>query len=158
MKKEDLARGKSEEKFLNLGVIILFSAFLLIGIVFYVSLSIVKSGEISNGASTGNVALGPGEGSNFDFGIGEIMFAIAFAALMTGFLLWSKSIIVKNAYLGAIIGILGAVIFGYGFYLQYRGLYSTIFMGITGVVVLAYLGMNFFKYKKEDKYEEEEFD
>ncbi len=158
MKKGDLEMVENDRNIFNWAVLILFGVFLLIGITFYVSLNIVKSGELSNGASTGNVALGPGERSNFDFGVGKILFSLAFAALMTGFLLWTKSMVTKNAYLGTIIGVIVVVILGYAFYLQYRGTYSTIFMGVTGAVVLAYLGMNFFKYKKEDKYTEEEFD
>ena len=157
MKKEALVKEESEKKIFNWAGVILFGVFLLIGIIFYASLSIVKSGDLANGGSTGNVALSPGEG-NFDFGVGEILFALAFAGLMTGFLIWTKSVIAKNAYLGIIIGIAGAVIFGYGFYLQYRGFYSTIFMIVTGAVILGYLGMNFFKYLKEDKFDAEEFE
>lgn len=158
MKKEAVKgdNGENREEIFNWAGVILFGIFLLIGIVFYASLSIVKSGEIS-GTGTGNVALGPGEG-NFDFGIGEILFALAFAGLMTGFSIWTKSVIAKNAYLGTIIGIVGAAVFGYGFYLRYRGFYSTLFMAVTGIVILGYLGMNFFKYKKEDKFDAEEFE
>jgi len=151
---------KVENKVFNKTGIILFGIFLLIGIAFFVSLSMVKSGV---GSGTGGVVnAGPFSvnlsptNSEFDFKLGEIIFAIVFAFLMSGFLLWTKSMISKNAYLGTIIGLIGAGIIGYAFSLKYRGLYSTIFMISTGAVVLAYLGMSFYKYKNVDEEEEEE--
>ncbi|MEK6844254.1 MAG: hypothetical protein AABX83_02400 [Nanoarchaeota archaeon] len=148
---------KKEEKssFINKTGIILFGAFLIIGILFYVSLGVVKSGE--NPASTnGVVTLSPGDITDFSFGIKEIIFSIVFAFLMVGFLLWVKSVIEKNAYLGIIIGIITTVILSYAFSLRYRGFYSTIFMVIVSLIVLIFLGFNFWKFKKnEDKDEED---
>ena len=152
MKKE--VKEESDGLF-NKYTLILFGIFLLIGIMFYISLSIVKSG---NGASAGTagVVLSPEEKSEFSFGIKEIIFALSFAFLMTGFLIWTRSIIIKNAYLGGIIGIICSGVLGYAFYLRYRGLYSLVFMIITGAVVISYLGKNFIKYKKENYVGEEE--
>lgn len=157
MKKEVKA---VENKVFNKAGITLFVIFLLIGIVFFVSLSIVKSGGSSGTGgvvNTGpfNINLSP-TNSEFDFRFGEIIFAIVFAFLMSGFLLWTKSMISKNAYLGTIIGLIGAGIIGYAFSLKYRGFYSTIFMVATGAVVLVYLGMSFYKYKNVNEEEEEE--
>lgn len=154
MKKGVLKREESDEKLLDRGVIILFVVFLVIGIVFYVSLSIIKSGDSRSG--TGGAVLTEGEKGKFSFGIEEILFSLVFAFLMVGFLLWTKSISIKNAYLGSCIGLLGLGILAYAFYLRYRGPYSNVFMIATGLVVVVYLGINFFKYKKGDN--KEEFD
>ncbi|MEK6884185.1 MAG: hypothetical protein AABY22_31435, partial [Nanoarchaeota archaeon] len=121
---------KEESNLFNLTGIILFGTFLLIGIVFYVSLSIVKSGENPTSAN-GVVTLSPEEVGDFNFGIKEIIFAIVFALLMVGFLLWIKSIMEKNAYLGAVISIIAIVALSYAFSLRYRGLYSNLFMAIV---------------------------
>lgn len=154
MKKEVLKGEERDEKLLDRSVIILFVVFLVIGIVFYVSLSIIKSGDSRSG--TGGAVLIEGEKGKFSFGIEEILFSLVFAFLMVGFLLWTKSISIKNSYLGGCIGLLGLGILVYAFYLRYRGPYSSVFMITTGLVVVVYLVMNFLKYKKgEDK---EQFD
>ena len=143
MKKEE---GK--ERLLSISTLILFGTFLLIGIVFYVSLSIVKSGQ-DIGVTNGAVALSPGS-ENFKFGLEETIFALVFGLFITGFLLWIKSAIKKNIYLGATMGIIGSIMIGYAFYLKYKGSYSTGFMVVTSLVILVYIGMNFFRYRKED--------
>ena len=123
---------------------ILFGIFLAIAIMFFVSLSIVNPKPLSG---TGQVVFSPDEGKNFNFGIVEILSSVAFAFFMTGFLLWIKSIMKKNEYLGAIIGVLIAFVLGYAFSLRYRGYYSTGFVSAAGAVVFVYLSMNFFRYK-----------
>ncbi len=143
MKKEE---GK--ERLFGVSTLILFGTFLIIGIVFYVSLSIIKS-EQDISVTNGAVALSP-ESENFKFGLEETIFALVFGLFMTGFLLWTKSAIKKNAYLGATIGIVSSIMIGYAFYLRYKGPYSTGFMIITSLVILVYIGMNFFRYRKED--------
>ncbi len=146
MKRNDLKR-RGDDKFFNLSAIVLFGIFLIIGIVFYVSLNIVKSGD-KLGSTSRVVTLSPDEkGKNFNFGIEEIIYSVVFALFMSGFLFWAKSIMTKNTFLGIVIGIIGSAIIGYAFYLQYWGPYTAGFMLATGLVVLAYLGMNFFKYK-----------
>jgi hypothetical protein len=130
--------------------LILFGLFLIIGVVFYVSLGMVKSGE--------NVALSEDEERNFSFGIREILTSVVFAFLITGFLLWVKSIMIKNAYLGGVIGIVGGFVMGYGFSRGYWGPYSIGFMIVTGLVVVANLGMNFVKFRSQDKSVPGEFD
>lgn len=155
MKKEVVKKEESKERLFGKSIFILFGIFLMIGIVFYVSLSAVKSGNNVGGAS-GGVTLSPDENKNFNLGVGEIIFSIVFALFMTGFLLWVKSLIVKNAYLGSVIGLVGSVILGYGFYLKYRGPYSIGFMIVVSGVVLVYVGMNFWRFKNENYQDGEE--
>jgi threonine/homoserine/homoserine lactone efflux protein len=76
---------------------------------------------------------------------------------MSGFLIWVKSVIEKNAYLGVIIGFITTVILCYAFSLRYRGPYSIMFMTVVGFIVLVFLGVNFWKFKKnEDKDDDED--
>lgn len=157
MKKEGKKVEEINEKVIGKGAAILFGAFLVIGIMFYATLSVVKSGENIGGAS-GSVTLSPEDKRSFNFGIEEALFALVFAFLITGFLLWVKSMILKNPYLGAGIGIIGIGIMGYGFSLRYWGPYSIVFMIVSGAVAITYLGANFFKYIKKDKYSGGEFD
>ena len=142
-----MKKGEEEIRPRRFSCAILFGAFLLIGIVFFVSLSVVKSGETGS-TGTGRVALSP-DNQDFNFGFGEIVFALSFAFVMTWLLVWVKSITRKNPYLGLFIGIISLVILGYGFSLRYRGFYSTIFMIVTGLLIMGYVGVNFFKYSKE---------
>ncbi len=155
MKKEAIKKEDVKEKLFGVSAAILFGIFLVIGIVFYVSLSIVKSGD-KIVSTSGGVALSPNDKKDFSFGLEEIIFAIVFALFIVGFLIWTKSIVTRNAYLGAGIGLIGSVILGYAFYLRYKGPYSTGFMIITGLIVLTYIGMNFFKHKKDDVEEDED--
>jgi hypothetical protein len=92
------------------------------------------------------------------FGLKEILFAIAFAFLMTAFLMWIRSMSLKHAYMGLGTGIVGVLILGYGFALRYKGPYSSAFMIITGIVALGYFGWNFWKFRLRDKYIVGEFD
>ena len=153
--KREVGKEESKERLFGKSIFILFGIFLMIGIVFYVSLSVVKSGNNVGGAS-GGVTLSPDEKKDFNLGIGDIVFSIVFALFMTGFLLWVKSLIVKNAYLGSVIGLVGSVILGYAFYLRYRGPYSIGFMIVTAGVILVYVGMNFWRFRNEDLEENEE--
>lgn len=123
---------------------ILFGIFFIIAIIFFASLNIVNPPLLDE---TGKVILSREGKDNFNLGIVEILISIAFAFLTTGFLLWIKSIMRKNEYLGAIIGALITFVFGYAFSLRYRGYYSTGFIIVVGAVVFVYLCMNFFRYK-----------
>src|SRR3989344_2885683 len=112
MKKEAARKEENKNNILNYSILVLFGIFLLIGILFYVSLSVVKSGEAS---VSGSVSFSPEDEARFNFGAEDILFSIAFALFMTGFLTWIKSIMRKNTYLGAIIGAVGSFILGYAF-------------------------------------------
>lgn len=135
--------------------LILFCIFLILGIVFFVSLSIVNP-PVSYG--TGNVVSPEGAEVNFDFGIGEIIYSVIFATLMTSFLLWNKSLMKNNAYLGVGIGLVCLSVVSYAFYLRYWGINSKIFLGVFLVVNIFYLSKNFMKFRKFDRYDEKEFD
>ena len=149
MKKKVDGNEEINEKLFGWNVVILFGIFLIIGIVFYVSLSIVKNGG-NLGSTSGGVTLSPDEKKDFSLNVKEILFAFAFAALMTGFLMWINSLMMKNPYMGFGAGIIEAGIIEYGFSLNYKGFYSTIFMIIGGLIVLIFLGNSFIKYKNED--------
>lgn len=82
------------------------------------------------------------------FGFSEILFSVAFAIVTTLFLMWTKKMEVRNTYLGLVMGILALVAFEYSLFFKYKGPYTTIFAIITGVIVLAFLIINFFKYRK----------
>lgn len=154
MKRDEISKIKeNREKIFGLSSLILFGIFLVIGIVFYVSLSTVKSGQ-NIGPGNGAVALSPENEKDFNFGLQEIIFSVVFGLFMTGFLLWTKAIIIKNLYLGVIIGITGSTIIGYAFYLKYRGPYSTGFMVVASLVILVYIVMNFFRYKRQEMNED----
>ncbi len=135
MKKEDVPeKGRFRIDFLSVG---LFFVLLMIAIVFFYLL---------------NNKTGSG------FGIMEIIISLVFAFVVSALLFWSKTMMVSNAYMGAAIGVFVVILLGYGFTFRYAGTYSTIFMIITGAVILVYLGINFFKYKSEDKPIPHEFD
>lgn len=153
MKKERAKETEEEEGIINWGGAFLFGIFLVIGVVFYVTLGMVKGGNELVSPS-GEVTLGD-QAEGYSFGWKEILFSIAFAFLMTGFLLWTKSTMTKNTYLGAAIGLIGLGIVGYGFSLRYRGPYSTGFMVAAALVTLVYLGMHFFRYFRMNKIDED---
>ncbi len=78
------------------------------------------------------------------FGMSEIVFSLIFGILTTSFLFWTKSISNSNPYLGTIIGVLALVSLEYALFIRYSGGYTITFAIISGIVVLIYLGMNFF--------------
>lgn len=95
------------------------------------------------------------------FGIAEIFYSIIFSVLITAFLMWEKSVAMKNPYLGTIIGIIALSVFEYSLFLKYSGTYTTIFAGISSLIVLGFLGYNFYKgltakkLEKDDYYEDD---
>lgn len=120
--------------------LILFGIFLVIAVAFFVLLA-NKKPDIAK------------------FGLSEIFYSLIFAFLMTSFLLWTKSMSIKQAHLGFGTGIAGLIILEYGFWLsKFKGPYSTAFMSLGGIIVLGYLAWNFWKFRKEDRYAEEEYD
>ena len=81
------------------------------------------------------------------FGFTEIIFSVVLAVFISLFLHWIKSITVKNAYLGVIIGIITLIIFDYSIFYRYKGPYTITFVLIASLVVLIYLGIHFFRFK-----------
>jgi cation transport ATPase len=127
---EDLGKDKQEERFkLGITTIVLGISLLVISIMFFYLLS-SKTGE--------------------NFGIVQIIFAIITAIFATAFLRWIKFFMLRNPYLGAIIGIgvLGATI--YSLRLKFVGPYTNTFSWIIAIVVLVYLFIHFWKGKKEN--------
>lgn len=109
---------------MSVGLLIIFLA---IAIAFFVSL---------------NKVTGAG------FGFLEIIYAVIFSIFLTAFLVWTKSVSVNNPHLAWLIGLSGIALAGYAFSMKFKGKYSTIFLITTFLIVLAYLVMNFIKYKK----------
>ena len=136
MKKEDEISNFKEKPF-GKKEKLLMVIFVLIGIVFFVLLNIVTESG---------------------FGLVEILFSIVFGLVVTGILVWTKSISSKNAYLGIGIGLIVMFILGYSFYLNFKGPYSLGFMILTGLIIGSYLIMNFLKFRNQDKYFVGEFD
>jgi len=118
-------------------VLILFVTFMVISLVFFV----LKNSVVGAG-----------------FGYVEVLFSIAFGVFITGFLLWCRSVILRNPYLGLIIGIAGIIAMIYGFRLKYTGSYSIGFLVLTSLIGIVYLGFNFLKYKDKEKFILNEFD
>ena len=135
MKKRD--KEGSEPRKIDFWALMLFVILLLIAIVFLVML----------GSFTG-------EG----FGFFEILYAVVFAVFVTALLVWCKSIMLRNPYLGASMGVLSVIALGYGFSTQFVGPKSIAFMIITTIIILVYLGFYFFKYKDKEKMIPDEFD
>lgn len=80
------------------------------------------------------------------FGFSEIVFSFMIAIFASLFLVWNKSLMIKNHYLGIIMGIVALVISIYAIYFRYHGPYTLTFSLISVAVILAYLGFTFFKY------------
>ena len=91
------------------------------------------------------------------FGLGEIVFSIVFSFLVTTFLLWIKSRMFVNPYLGAIIGLVALAALEYSLFLVYEGTYTTIFATATALIVLIYIGIIFFKALKVRRFSEEDY-
>jgi hypothetical protein len=85
------------------------------------------------------------------FGIREILFSLALAAISTTFLVWTKSVIIKNPYLGLAIGIGTLIAFEYGLFIKFKGPYTITFAILTALIIAAYLGFYFIKFRKKEK-------
>lgn len=102
-----------------------------------------------------------GQGS---FGLSEISASLIIGVLSTLMLIWVKSLMFKNAYLGMIIGITALGIFEYSLFFRFSGNYTLSFAVLGSVIVLSFLGYHFIKSRKnpltkEDLQEiEEEFE
>ena len=92
------------------------------------------------------------------FGLAEIFSSIAFAIITTTFLVWIRSFMRTRPYLGSIIGLVVLMVFEYALFLRYSGPYTTTFAIVTGVVILIYFGISFFKYRKLNLQPEGEID
>jgi hypothetical protein len=102
------------------------------------------------------VSLSPGLGDDGKFGAGEIVFALISASVAVALLIWIKNFMANRPYLGAIIGILALAAYEYVLFQRYTGPYTTTYAIIITIVVLAYLGYFFIKYRKTAPRNEEE--
>jgi len=128
-------------RFFNVLGLILFAIFFIIPLIFFLLLSF-KTGS--------------------EFGLKEISFSVVISVLATIFLLWTKTLIKRNPYLGSIIGlsVLGAT--QYALFFEYQGELTIIFSIIVSIIVVLYLGINFFKTlehksSKKETYFEDNF-
>lgn len=136
-KKEDKSDRAGKHFIFNYTSLILLIVFLIIPLAFFFLLS-TKIPEES-------------------FGVAEIAFSIIFAVLATAFLVWTKSLEMKNTYLGTIIGIIALGVLDYALFIRYKGPYTTTFAIISSVIVLIFLGINFVKGLKNKQKDEEEY-
>ena len=82
------------------------------------------------------------------FGITEILFSIVISIFATSSLIWSKSIISKNRYLGVIVGLLLIGLFEYSLYNKYSGIYTNFFAITIFTICFIYLGKYFLNSKR----------
>ena len=134
MKKE--VREKKHNVF-SLINIIFFVLMLAISIIFYYSLDKV---------------LGKG------FGFKEIGVALLFAIVVSSIFFFIRALMINNAYLAVGVGLLAIAGLAYGFSLRYAGNNSTVFMLIGIALMIIYLGINFWKFKSQDKEDKNEYD
>mgnify|MGYP001563991516 CR=1 FL=1 len=81
------------------------------------------------------------------FGLSEVLFSVAVTVLITGLMLFAKEVMVRDKYLGGIIGIVILAAGEYSLFFKFKGPYTTTFAIISAIVVLVYLGINFFGRK-----------
>ena len=89
-----------------------------------------------------------GTKTDLKFGIAQIIYSIALGLLAVFFLYWLTLLMKKNAYLGLITGIAAIIASIYAIFVKYSGPYTTTFAIITGVILIIYLFIHFFKAKK----------
>ena len=136
MKKQEEEKRTLVQRF-GISTLIIGIIMFIISLSFFLTLSTV-------------VEFAPG-GADTAFGFQEILFSVFFALVVTAFLVWVKSMIEKNAYLGFIIGLLALISFEYSLFFRYSGPYTSVFATIAGVAVLAYLTLHFFKNRKQEQ-------
>jgi len=81
------------------------------------------------------------------FGISEIIFSTILAIFSTLFLLWVKSIMKNNIYLGLWIGLIALASAEYSLFLKFSGRYTTIFGISSALIIIIYLLKHFYKNK-----------
>jgi hypothetical protein len=143
--------SRSGVRMIDFSTIVLFFLLVILAVVFFFSLSVVNPPLFSDDGAQ----LSPEDKS---FGLWEILTGVAFAAIVTAFLIWSKSITINNAYLGTGIGLIGLIVLYYGFSARYSGPKSLIFSGVGALIILSYLSLNFFKFKNRRSIDKNEFD
>jgi hypothetical protein len=121
-----MKRGKEPIFKLGLTTAILFALMLILSILFFVLLDFK---------------------TEMGFGIPEIIFSTVLAVFSTAFLLWVKSIMKNNIYLGLWLGLIVLASAEYALFLKYSGQYTTIFGIFSALIILIYLFRHFYKNK-----------
>lgn len=85
------------------------------------------------------------------FGAIEIAFAFAAAFLWVAFLVWSKSLIGKNPYLGLVMGLVVVVLLAYALFVRYQGPNTLVFATVGALITVSYLLYHFFKTRSVEK-------
>ena len=115
---------------LNLSTIMSFIVFLVVTLAFFWRL---------------NAVVGTG------FGFREILFSIIISILITLFLLWMRTLMKKNLYLGLIISLLTLSTLDYSLMTQYKGPNTNTFLIIFSLLFSAYILYIFFRNFKSDR-------
>ncbi len=127
--KKEIDMDTEKAKLFGFEAVLLASIMLIIPLSFFILLSIKTSAP---------------------FGISEILFAVVFSIIATLLLLWIKSIMRKNPYTGIVIGVLILVISITSLFYRFSGPYTYAHASAAGIVVLAYLGIEFYRYRKRN--------
>ncbi|NCN98662.1 hypothetical protein COU62_01670 [Candidatus Pacearchaeota archaeon CG10_big_fil_rev_8_21_14_0_10_35_219] len=132
-----MPKKREVNRFSNLHNIIVFIILLIIPLTFFILKASVVPEE--------------------SLGFVEIAFALVIAIVSTLFILWDKSFIITNPYLGTITGLLVLAVFDSAVFYRYKGPYTTFFVSLTSILVLIYVGFYFIKGLKNTKRDEENY-
>ena len=123
---QNMKRGKEPIFKLGITTAILFALMLILSILFFVLLDFK---------------------TEMGFGIPEIIFSTVLAVFSTVFLLWVKSLMKNNIYLGLWLGLIVLASAEYSLFLKFSGQYTTIFGIASSLIILIYLLKHFYKNK-----------
>ena len=121
-----MKRGKEPIFKLGITTAILFSLMLILSVLFFVLLDFK---------------------TNSGFGFSEIIFSLILSLFTTSLLIWIKSIMKTNIYLGLWIGLIVLALAEYSLFLKFSGRYTTIFGISSATIIIIYLLKHFYKNK-----------
>lgn len=84
------------------------------------------------------------------FGAVQILFTFIAAFLITSLLVWVKTILRKNPYLGMISGLVIIVLLVQALFTKYKGPYTLMFAGIGALASVGYVVYHFFTYRAQE--------
>ncbi len=122
----NMKTGKEPIFKLGITTAILFTLMLILSVLFFVLLDF-KTGK--------------------GFGFSEILFSLILSLFATTFLLWIKSLMKNNIYLGLWIGLIVLASAEYSLFLKFSGQYTTLFGITSSLIILIYLLRHFYKNK-----------
>jgi ABC-type multidrug transport system permease subunit len=88
--------------------------------------------------------------THYSFGINEIIFATALSITSALILVWIKKMIIKNPYLGLASGLFAIGLAIYSLYINFTGFYTNMFAIASTIVVLSFVGFNFYMHRQFD--------